>query len=94
MRFRSDPDKIAFVTLPEGDDGLCHCSGDLQRGWSFTLWAGQLGNIPIPERSGGVYLIELMQPNRGDGQSIIYVGRTKRSLRRRMREFYKQRYGE
>ena len=49
---------------------------------------------PIPERSGGVYLIELMQPKEGDGQSIIYVGRIKRSLRRRMREFYKHRYGE
>ena len=49
---------------------------------------------PIPERSGGVYLIELMQPKERDGQSIIYVGRIKRSLRRRMREFYKHRYGE
>ena len=49
---------------------------------------------PIPERSGGVYLVELMQPKEGDGQSIIYVGRTKRSLRRRTREFYNHRYGE
>ena len=49
---------------------------------------------PVPERSGGVYLIELVQPKEGDGQTIIYVGRTKRPLRRRMQEFYKHRYGE
>jgi GIY-YIG catalytic domain len=49
---------------------------------------------PIPERSGGVYLIELGQSKEEDGQSIIYVGRTKRPLRRRMREFYKHRYGK
>jgi hypothetical protein len=59
------------------------------------LPCGQVSwGTPIPERSGSVYLIELMQPKDDDGQSIIYVGRTKRSLRRRMREFYNHRYGE
>ncbi len=61
----------------------------------------------IPEKGPGVYIISIQRPDaiavdslpaehqsywKGD-QAIVYIGRSKH-LRRRLREFYKHKYGE
>ena len=47
---------------------------------------------PVPERKSGVYVV-VRTHGRTDGQSILYVGRTRRSLRLRISQFYRHRYG-
>jgi hypothetical protein len=43
---------------------------------------------PIPENGPGVYVVAL-----ADREEIVYIGRTKRSLRKRLKEFYRHKYG-
>ena len=42
---------------------------------------------PYPEQRPGIYVIEI------DGR-IVYIGRTKRALSKRIREFYRHKYGD
>ncbi|MBP0444848.1 GIY-YIG nuclease family protein [Roseomonas sp. SSH11] len=58
--------------------GLAPCS---EVGW------GQL----VQERGPGVYIITA-DPAPRDGQPVVYIGRAK-SLSRRLRQFYRHRYG-
>ena len=48
----------------------------------------------VPERGQGVYVVVLARIRLIRGQRILYVGRTKRSIRKRVKEFYKHRYGD
>lgn len=43
---------------------------------------------PCEERSPGIYVVV------AEGHGIVYIGMTKRTLRRRLSEFYRHRYGE
>ena len=49
---------------------------------------------PVPESRPGVYVVVHDGEVRTDGQSILYVGRTTSSLRKRINQFYKHRYGD
>jgi hypothetical protein len=42
---------------------------------------------PVHENSPGVYVIAT------DDDRIVYIGRSRRALRKRLREFYRHRYG-
>lgn len=48
----------------------------------------------VPERGPGVYVVLRAGRAALRGQRILYVGRTQRSLRQRVKEFYKHRYGD
>ena len=41
---------------------------------------------PCPERQPGIYVVT-------DANAVIYIGRTKRPLAKRLREFYRHQYG-
>jgi hypothetical protein len=48
----------------------------------------------IPEPNAGVYLVELVEAgDRDNGQAVLYIGRTKRPLKKRLSEFYRHQYG-
>ena len=47
---------------------------------------------PVPERGGGVYIISILDVI--EGQHVVYIGQTGRSLRVRLAEFYRHRYGD
>jgi len=42
---------------------------------------------PVPARSTGVYVVVAIEPF-----ELVYIGRSRRPLRRRLREFYRHRY--
>lgn len=47
---------------------------------------------PVPERSCGVYIITVADAV--EGQHVVYIGQTSRSLRVRVGEFYRHHYGD
>ena len=48
-------------------------------------------NAPVPESGPGVYIITVTNPPSSE-RRVVYIGRAK-SLRRRLRQFYRHKYG-